>query len=126
MSHIGELTSTFTPPSDCGEQRYYRFNQEQEEEITLSDGEVSITTNTRNWEALGPTDIAECYPDGFDPSDREAYYSPGVCPSGYAPACSQEPGAFDDVRETTVTCCPTYESPTDDHSRLARRGSTSY
>lgn len=105
MSNLGPLTTTFTPPSTCT-QGYYRIMERDSEVVTLSDGEVSTSSGIRNYEMLGPVETDDCYPDDFVPTES-VYYSPGICPSGYRAACSNGPEAFADVRETTITCCPT-------------------
>ncbi|KAI1339982.1 hypothetical protein F5Y15DRAFT_60683 [Xylariaceae sp. FL0016] len=53
----------------------------------------------------GPLGFSSCYPAGYSPSSK-AYYSPGVCPSGFTPACSAT-NSIGSVTETIYTCCPT-------------------
>ena len=50
---------------------------------------------------------SSCLPDGFK-SQTESYFSPGlICPSGYVSACHDNTKV---ASQTTVTCCPTYNS----------------
>ncbi|KAI0380302.1 hypothetical protein F5Y04DRAFT_282065 [Hypomontagnella monticulosa] len=58
----------------------------------------------RFW-AQGPVDLGTCWPTGYLGQATE-YYSPGLCPSGFAPACSRI-NSIGSVTETIQTCCPT-------------------
>lgn len=91
MVDLGPLTTTFTPPGQGCEDstELYRI----------------ITTTGAEYLVQGPRDYKKCLPSSFQPM-RDAYYSPGVCPSGYTVACSKESVAGD-VTETYQTCCPT-------------------
>ncbi|KAF2246746.1 hypothetical protein BU26DRAFT_521179 [Trematosphaeria pertusa] len=51
----------------------------------------------------GPT-RAECFPSGYVPTTT-AFYSPGLCPSGYT-AASSDVNTAGSVTETTHFCCP--------------------
>lgn len=57
--------------------------------------------------SLGRSETEECYPNGFQ-IKSDAYYSPGVCPSGWEQACGAV-GIIGTVTETRATCCPRYE-----------------
>src|ERR1700761_3705052 len=54
----------------------------------------------------GSPSTSDCFPVGYNPTPT-AYYSPGRCPQGYTPACSQINTAGT-VRETAQTCCPRF------------------
>ena len=54
----------------------------------------------------GPPSTSDCLPLNYQPAST-AYYSPGRCPVGYTPACSQV-NSIDTLTETTQTCCPRY------------------
>ena len=68
-SLVGPLTTTFTPPAQC----------------SSSMGVTSLLPT--GIIAQGPFNLQECYPSGYQPAS--IFYSPGVCPSGYTPACSR-------------------------------------
>jgi hypothetical protein len=95
MSAIGALTTTFTPSPSCLTD-FYRFNASS---AVVVDGQLSSLVYIQK----GPTPTSDCVPSSFAPSG--AYYSPGICPSGYAAACLgvQTAGA---MTETHATCCP--------------------
>lgn len=76
------LTTTFTPPSECLTD-VYRYNDNQ---------------------LLGPM-TSICYPVGWT-NTSTTFYSPGICPSGYTTACISANTA-NTVTETIATCCPT-------------------
>lgn len=94
MSNAGPLTTTFTAPSSCAtaaglyqiwpaaDTSYYYYEQ----------GPLLSRT--------------DCYPSGYDASPSQ-YYSPGLCPSGYTPACSSTAVVSATATETAYTCCPT-------------------
>ncbi|KAI9039884.1 uncharacterized protein KD926_008985 [Aspergillus affinis] len=84
-SHL-PLTTTFTPPASC-----------------ISNVWLASTSG-KTWMNLGPINHTECLPSGWSKSD---YYSPGICPTGYAIAAS---GIVIDgpKTETAATCCPTF------------------
>jgi hypothetical protein len=54
----------------------------------------------------GPPSQSNCFPGGYEPTST-AYYSPGICPQGYTPACSQA-NPTGSVTVTTQTCCPRF------------------
>lgn len=92
MSNAGPLTTTFTAPSSC----------------TTATGLYQIWPGTdRYFYEQGPLGSrTECFPSGYDPSPSQ-YYSPGLCPSGYTPACSSTEISSNTAIETAYTCCPT-------------------
>ncbi|PNY29725.1 Uncharacterized protein TCAP_00361 [Tolypocladium capitatum] len=76
------LTTTFSRPADCTGLYQSLF-------LTMMD--VQST----------------CLPTGFN-TKPDAFFSPGVaCPSGYVSACHDNTGV---ASQTTVTCCPTFNS----------------
>ncbi|KAH6838458.1 hypothetical protein B0I37DRAFT_449538 [Chaetomium sp. MPI-CAGE-AT-0009] len=91
MSSLGALTTAFTAPAACASSTGIHI--------------VGCGDKCVYW-AEGPLNAGECYPPGFDPSAGAYYYSPGVCPSGYTPACTLRRTAGQ-VTETIQTCCPT-------------------
>ncbi|KAI1802319.1 hypothetical protein F4811DRAFT_529877 [Daldinia bambusicola] len=94
MTDLGPLTTTFTPASGCNSiLSGIVYTQ------TLPDG----NTSTHKYHSLGPSATSECYPPGFEP--ESAYYSPGICPSGWWSACGTL-DAIATVTETRATCCP--------------------
>ncbi|KAI7781087.1 hypothetical protein LA080_015207 [Diaporthe eres] len=92
MSNAGPLTTTFTAPSSC----------------TTATGLYQIWPETeRYYYEQGPLGSrTECFPSGYDASPSQ-YYSPGLCPSGYTPACSSTDIVSSTATETAYTCCPT-------------------
>jgi hypothetical protein len=92
---VGNLTTIFTPAPSCLTD-IYRFNASY---IYTEDGQVQ----TFQYTALGPTSTSACVPSGFAPT--AAYYSPGICPSGYVQACSSVVTSGS-TAETQATCCP--------------------
>lgn len=90
MASIGALTTTFTAPASCASSTGINI-------VGCGSGCV--------WWAEGPLDAPDCYPSSYNPS-LSHYYSPGVCPSGYTPACTSKNTAGR-VTETVQTCCPT-------------------
>ncbi|KAK4212657.1 hypothetical protein QBC37DRAFT_465269 [Rhypophila decipiens] len=114
-THLGALTTTFTPPSQC----------------TIGIGEGECETCDHIWlggscdPSVGAQDVRTCWP----PVDRTVpapvhpyygwgYYSPGIsCPAGHTTACSATAGhpeanafAFQfslAADETAAGCCPT-------------------
>ncbi|KAK9422917.1 putative Mid2 domain-containing protein [Seiridium unicorne] len=87
---IGALTTTYTPSgSICGSIHY------------------DTNPTPPGWYALGAIaeDSTSCMPTGFTRA-AQYYYSPGICPSSYTPACwSVE--TTESVLTTKATCCPT-------------------
>ncbi len=86
---LGPLTTIFTPPSHCAS---YQTNLYQ------------VVDATGSWFAQGPIEPGNCFPSGYG-SLSSQYYSPGVCPSGYQPAC-MDTNQIGSVTETIYTCCP--------------------
>ncbi|XXG97492.1 hypothetical protein Hte_003796 [Hypoxylon texense] len=97
MAGLGPLTTTFTPASGCNSViSGIVFTQ------TLDDG----NTTTHKYHSLGLSATSECYPPAFEVNSN-AYYSPGICPSGWRSACGTLEAIGGSVTETRVTCCPT-------------------
>lgn len=92
MSNAGPLTTTFTAPSSCA----------------TATGLYQIWPETdRYYYEQGPLGSrTECFPSGYDASPSQ-HYSPGLCPSGYTPACSSTDIISSRTTETAYTCCPT-------------------
>lgn len=92
MSNAGPLTTTFTAPSSCA----------------TAAGLYQIwPANDSYYYEQGPLiSSTDCYPSGYSASP-EQYYSPGLCPSGYTPACSSTGVVSSTATETAYTCCPT-------------------
>ncbi|EEH40201.2 hypothetical protein PAAG_02256 [Paracoccidioides lutzii Pb01] len=98
------LPTTFTPPGSCLSD-VYQF-------LTTGVATVSETesTDTRTFYELGARS-SECFPpSGYLPwitnqVSSSAYYSPGVCPSGYL-ICRSDTIAVGTLTETRATCCP--------------------
>ncbi|KAF5864571.1 hypothetical protein ETB97_007404 [Aspergillus alliaceus] len=97
------LTTTFAPPSSCISDIYRATSACRGDECD------------HTWLNLGPASTAECLPSGWAPS---AYFSPGLCPSGYAASSSVE-YTTGTVTETRATCCPVA------HGRYSLRPHTS-
>lgn len=98
MAGLGPLTTTFTPASGCNSViSGIVFTQ------TLDGG----NTTTHKYHSLGLSATSECYPPGFEVNSN-AYYSPGICPSGWQSACGRQEAIGGSITETRVTCCPTY------------------
>ncbi|KAJ5815149.1 hypothetical protein N7474_006926 [Penicillium riverlandense] len=83
------LTTTFTPPQGCLHDLW----------AAMSGGST--------WMNLGPINTAECLPSGWAPA---SYFSPGVCPSGYAIA-SESTAESGTATQTIATCCPVAQVP---------------
>lgn len=92
MSNAGPLTTTFTAPSSCA----------------TATGLYQIWPESdRYYYEQGPLGSrAECFPSGYNASPSQ-HYSPGLCPSGYTPACSSTDVISGKTTETAYTCCPT-------------------
>ncbi|KAJ5606026.1 hypothetical protein N7510_008807 [Penicillium lagena] len=84
------LTTTFTPPRGCLHDLW----------AAMSGGST--------WMNLGPINTAECLPSGWAPA---SYFSPGVCPSGYAIASKSTAGSGT-ATQTIATCCPVVSGST--------------
>ncbi|KAI1206969.1 uncharacterized protein F4807DRAFT_463032 [Annulohypoxylon truncatum] len=89
-SNIGPLTTTFVPPTPCASEAS-RIYQVPDDDLKF-------------W-AQGPVDLGSCWPSGYLTSNA-LYYSPGLCPSGYRPACNAS-NVIGASTETIQTCCPT-------------------
>jgi hypothetical protein len=89
---LGALTTVFTPPSSC----------------LASSALWWIYTGYNVYQLQGPPDLQNCFPPSYVPNST-AYYSPGVCPSGYTTACTSF-NTVGTVTDTLYTCCPTYVS----------------
>ncbi|KAJ9302099.1 hypothetical protein DTO271G3_965 [Paecilomyces variotii] len=92
------LTTTFTPASSCLVDLYQVDNTEG-----VYCG-VGITTYLCQYLQLGPTSTSACLPSGWN-TGSTAYFSPGICPSGYRQACSSTVN-IGTLVETRATCCP--------------------
>lgn len=90
MTSIGPLTTTFTAPAACASSTGINI-------VGCGGGCL--------WWAEGPLEASECYPSGYNPTLNN-YYSPGICPSGYTPACTSRK-SLATLTETVYTCCPT-------------------
>ena len=90
MTSLGALTTTFEAPAACASSTGIHI-------VGCGSGCV--------WWAEGPLDVSECYPSSYNPS-LDNYYSPGLCPSGYTPACTSRT-SLATLTETIYTCCPT-------------------
>ncbi|KAI0012207.1 hypothetical protein F4779DRAFT_106859 [Xylariaceae sp. FL0662B] len=85
----GPLTTTFTPPTAC---------ETQTADIYL------LVQSDGDYFAQGPVDPGSCWPSGYSAKTNE-YYSPGICPSGFTPACNRT-NIIGLSTETIQTCCP--------------------
>src|SRR5436305_15222935 len=99
MAQPPTLTTQFTPPSSClATSAFYQ----------IWTSVCASPLITCDMELFGVPDITGCFPPGYTPS-LDFYYSPGVCPSGYTPACTSF-NTVSSLIETIYTCCPTYGS----------------
>jgi len=89
---VGALTTTFTPAPSCVESFSHLY--------------INHTKNGAGPAIAGPVITSGCVPDQYD-LHVSKYYSPGICPSGYAAACSSS-NAIGSQTETVITCCPSY------------------
>ncbi|OTA98405.1 hypothetical protein M426DRAFT_258932 [Hypoxylon sp. CI-4A] len=94
MSYLGPLTTQFTPGPGCNSIISGLVWTQ-----TLGDG----NTSAYQYHSLGPSDTSACYPAGFE--TLSAFYSPGICPSGWFSACGWV-DAIGSLTETRATCCP--------------------
>ncbi|KIM98166.1 hypothetical protein OIDMADRAFT_147639, partial [Oidiodendron maius Zn] len=85
---LGELTTTFIPPSSC----------------ISSFSNVYIVGSLR-YVAAGPVSTDGCFPSNYNDAQNN-YYSPGICPARYTSACSSI-DSIGTLTETAVICCPT-------------------
>jgi hypothetical protein len=87
------LTTVFTPPASC---LNAPFTLE-----SSSSGVAGFSTAWRDW---GETS-SQCYPHSFSSLQFTwGWYSPGVCPSGYAIAQTSIPSTA--IKTTQAWCCP--------------------
>ena len=86
---LGELTTTFIPPSSC----------------ISSFSNVYIVGSLR-YVAGGPVSTDGCFPSNYNDAQNN-YYSPGICPARYTSACSSI-NSIGALTETAVICCPTF------------------
>ncbi|KAI1079656.1 hypothetical protein F5B20DRAFT_543082 [Whalleya microplaca] len=86
----GPLTTTFTPPNPCDTQATRIYQVSESDQIIF---------------AQGPVDLGSCWPNGYS-SQATEYYSPGLCPSDFTPACNRT-SMIGASTETIQTCCPT-------------------
>jgi len=90
-TNLGALTTAFTPPASCA----------------TSTGIHIVSDDNGQYWAAGPVNLdlaSECYPPDYNPT-KKFYYSPGICPSGYTPACTRR-SSLATLTETIYTCCP--------------------
>ncbi|KAK8129112.1 hypothetical protein PG984_010220 [Apiospora sp. TS-2023a] len=95
MTNIGPLTTTLTPATGCLQTVWGQIYTEH------NDGQNSTT---HKYHSLGRSATSECYPSGFE-IRSDAFYSPGLCPSGWTSACGT-PEVIGTITETRATCCP--------------------
>lgn len=85
---LAAVTTIFTPPSVCGD--YVDENM-----WFYSKSELNLES---------------CFPGEYEElSSADWYYSPAICPSGYAPACTVTELDLDPPfleGETAILCCP--------------------
>lgn len=93
------LTTTFVPASSCLAEVY---------ELTYP-GSLCYDGTTSHpcifFHLGADSSTSACMPSGWSDS-TSAYFSPGICPSGYMEACIAVISS-----ETTATCCPSYVQP---------------
>ncbi|KAI1268105.1 hypothetical protein F5Y18DRAFT_278640 [Xylariaceae sp. FL1019] len=89
MTNLGPLTSIFTPGEPGCTSTFVRQK------------------GADSWPqyGAGSGNLSNCYPEAFNP-DQFYYYSPGICPSGYATACQALSAWGGKSAENYVTCCP--------------------
>src|SRR3569833_350492 len=90
QTHLGPLTTTFVAPT------------------TRVSSFAHIYVSVDGGVYAGPFSTGACLPSSYD-NPRSNFYSPGICPSGFTPACSWTT-ALGSATETAVTCCPYFES----------------
>ncbi|CAK7223355.1 hypothetical protein SBRCBS47491_005180 [Sporothrix bragantina] len=91
---VPALTTTFTPSSSCTIDLY----KQAYPGITCAIGSSLIPCDFYH---LGvDSSTSDCFPPGWSDAST-AYYSPGICPSGYTEACQSVVNS-----ETRATCCP--------------------
>ncbi|KAI9043106.1 uncharacterized protein KD926_004609 [Aspergillus affinis] len=95
---VPALTTTFTPAPSC--MSYYMLPYSASEFACM----VGDESSPCQYLHLGPSTTSGCLPSDWS-SETDAYYSPGVCPTGYTEACSNLV-SVGTVTETRATCCP--------------------
>lgn len=107
MSNAGPLTTTFTAPASCATATGLYQIWSSSSSSRSGDGEGA--TATYHYEQGPLASLASCFPSGYDAAatGAGAYYSPGLCPSGYTAACSSTGVVSATATETAFTCCPT-------------------
>lgn len=88
---VGALTTVFTPPASCF--------------ASTNIWQVWEPEETDWYELVGPPDASGCMPSGYEVATT-AFFSPGICPSGFT-AASSNTATIADLTETTHVCCPT-------------------
>lgn len=89
MTNLGPLTTTLTPLEGCLQTIY---------------GQIFTDTTTHKYHSLGRSETSDCYPSDFQVKS-DAYYSPGLCPSGWKSACGSVE-VLGTAAETRAKCCP--------------------
>ncbi|KAI1085246.1 hypothetical protein F5B20DRAFT_590004 [Whalleya microplaca] len=86
---VTSLPSTWSPPASC----------------LASSAFYEVHTGNTKYYVQGPRDQqTACFPPSYT-ARPTAFYSPGVCPSRYTPACSFTRSVAS-LTETHYTCCP--------------------
>ncbi|OKL62342.1 hypothetical protein UA08_02823 [Talaromyces atroroseus] len=93
------LTTVFTPASSCLIDLWQYSATASGLECYVGTSQVQC-----NYVQLGPSATTSCFPSDWD-YEPTAYFSPGICPSGYETACSSVT-TFGTNTETRATCCP--------------------
>lgn len=92
------LTTTFTPPASC-------FDTSTILDVWTTVCAAGLASCQYQVLGQAPDGSKTCMPPGYTPGGNN-YYSPGICPSGYATACSSL-NSVGSLTETVATCCPT-------------------
>jgi len=114
VDNVGPLTTTFTGPSTCLQT-------------------TTLIGSAAYYVAAFWDDVTACYPPGtatpFNFHTLPQYYSPGICPSGWAPVTSAGadfPGTASNYNQYLIPsptqvwlCCPSYV-----HFRLLRKNTS--
>ncbi|KAH8901520.1 hypothetical protein GQ53DRAFT_757144 [Thozetella sp. PMI_491] len=95
---VPALTSTFVPSTSCTV-NIYNILDEKAQCVA-----GTVAAGCYYYQLGVSTSTSDCFPSGWEPTST-AYFSPGICPSGYTTACSSvvSSGA---ATETRATCCP--------------------
>ncbi|PLB46485.1 hypothetical protein P170DRAFT_511244 [Aspergillus steynii IBT 23096] len=96
---VRALTTTFTPAPTCTD-NFYMLPYAASGFACM----VGDTSSPCQYLHLGPSTASDCMPPDWS-TGTDAYYSPGVCPTGYTEACSNLV-SVGTVTETRATCCP--------------------